>query len=227
MFHRCFQLTDGRTVWRCKAPQRCLILLEMVQRWKCSWFCRGILLWSWKWEGFPYQSQFHHPTSEWAESLEDNRSLQPLFERHRELNRLVLLLRYNVLWPNCYQPHFDLKWNVGKSVINQTRNIGDGCCWTHQIEMSWIQSFYSPKTKLSGRKICPKGPDLTESIVPGSRSTRTALGTYFPPKIFTNREMLHEKETFNGGETSLANFQTNRKFYKRHCFKALLPVASL
>ena len=38
-----------------------------------------------------------------------------------------------------------------------------------------------PKTKLSGLKICPKGPDLTESIVPGSRSTMTALGTYFPP----------------------------------------------
>ena len=24
-------------------------------------------------------------------------------------------------------------------------------------------------------------PDLTESMVPGSRSTRTALGTYLPP----------------------------------------------
>ena len=39
-----------------------------------------------------------------------------------------------------------------------------------------------PKTKLSGLKICPKGPDRTESIVPGSKSTKTALGTYFPPK---------------------------------------------
>lgn len=40
-----------------------------------------------------------------------------------------------------------------------------------------------PKTKLSGLKICPKGPDRTESIVPGSRSTKMALGTYFPPAI--------------------------------------------
>ncbi len=38
-----------------------------------------------------------------------------------------------------------------------------------------------PKTKLSGLKICPKGPDRTESMVPGSRSTRQALGTYLPP----------------------------------------------
>lgn len=38
-----------------------------------------------------------------------------------------------------------------------------------------------PKTKLSGLKICPKGPERTESIVPGSRSTKMALGTYFPP----------------------------------------------
>lgn len=40
---------------------------------------------------------------------------------------------------------------------------------------------YIPKTKLSGLKICPKGPERTESIVPGSRSTKMALGTYFPP----------------------------------------------
>lgn len=37
-----------------------------------------------------------------------------------------------------------------------------------------------PKTKLSGLKTSPKGPDLMESMVPGSKSTRTALGTYFP-----------------------------------------------
>jgi len=41
---------------------------------------------------------------------------------------------------------------------------------------------FSPKTKLSGRKICPNGPALTESIVPGSRSTSMARGTYLPPK---------------------------------------------
>lgn len=38
-----------------------------------------------------------------------------------------------------------------------------------------------PNTKLSGLKICPNGPERTESMVPGSRSTRTARGTYLPP----------------------------------------------
>ena len=50
------------------------------------------------------------------------------------------------------------------------------------FDLKISQLLYSPKTKLSGLKICPKGPDRTESIVPGSKSTRTALGTYFPPK---------------------------------------------
>lgn len=40
---------------------------------------------------------------------------------------------------------------------------------------------HSPNTKLSGLKIWPKGPDLTESMVPGSRSTRMARGTYLLP----------------------------------------------
>lgn len=40
---------------------------------------------------------------------------------------------------------------------------------------------YVPNTKLSGLKIWPKGPDLTESMVPGSRSTRMARGTYLLP----------------------------------------------
>jgi len=38
-----------------------------------------------------------------------------------------------------------------------------------------------PKTKLSGLKSYPNGPALTESIVPGSKSIKTALGTYLPP----------------------------------------------
>lgn len=45
-----------------------------------------------------------------------------------------------------------------------------------------IFKFNLPKTKLSGLKICPNGPDRTESIVPGSKSTNTALGTYLPPE---------------------------------------------
>ena len=35
-----------------------------------------------------------------------------------------------------------------------------------------------PKMKLSGRKSCPKGPALTESIVPGSRSMKLYVYKY-------------------------------------------------
>lgn len=38
-----------------------------------------------------------------------------------------------------------------------------------------------PNTKLSGLNKLPNGPALTESIVPGSKSTKIALGTYLPP----------------------------------------------
>lgn len=34
--------------------------------------------------------------------------------------------------------------------------------------------------KLSGRKRLPRGPPRIESMVPGSKSTRTARGTYLP-----------------------------------------------
>ena len=55
-----------------------------------------------------------------------------------------------------------------------------------------------PKMKLSGLKICPNGPDRTESIVPGSKSTKTALGTYFPPKvkvIFRNSYLIKKVDS--------------------------------
>lgn len=54
---------------------------------------------------------------------------------------------------------------------------------------------FSPKTKLSGLKTWPNGPDLTESIVPGSKSTSTARGTYFPPG---HEEVIREVDTEHG-----------------------------
>ncbi|KAF3844547.1 hypothetical protein F7725_007710 [Dissostichus mawsoni] len=42
----------------------------------------------------------------------------------------------------------------------------------------------APSTKLSGLKIWPKGPDLTESMVPGSKSTSTARGQLLFAFIF-------------------------------------------
>ena len=57
-----------------------------------------------------------------------------------------------------------------------------------------LTSFNLPKTKLSGLKICPKGPDRTESIVPGSKSTNTARGTYFPPENKERKIIVGERE---------------------------------
>lgn len=69
---------------------------------------------------------------------------------------------------------------------------------------------FSPKTKLSGLKICPKGPDLTESIVPGSKSTSTARGTYLPPGNENTGGQIHETnsvETITQAKTySLCSF---------------------
>ena len=56
---------------------------------------------------------------------------------------------------------------------------GDACC-------SHLPAPECPKTKLSGLKSWPKGPDLTASIVPGSRSSSTHLGTYLPPARTVN-----------------------------------------
>ena len=54
-------------------------------------------------------------------------------------------------------------------------------------------SFLSdvPKTKWLGLKSSPRGPALTESMVPGSRSTKMARGTYFPgtPSLPKQKEL--------------------------------------
>lgn len=50
----------------------------------------------------------------------------------------------------------------------------------HQIESNLFNKSRRllPKMKLSGLKSCPKAPERTLSMVPGSRSTSTARGTY-------------------------------------------------
>ena len=57
--------------------------------------------------------------------------------------------------------------------------------WQYTL-ISFNADVYIPKTKLSGLNIWPKGPDRTESIVPGSRSMRILRGTYLPPGITKN-----------------------------------------
>lgn len=63
-----------------------------------------------------------------------------------------------------------------------------------------MASSHLPNTKLSGLKICPKGPDLTESMVPGSRSTRIARGTYLPPPQERELKLVEEKERGREGK---------------------------
>lgn len=59
--------------------------------------------------------------------------------------------------------------------MTHTRGVGSG--W---MVWSWF-IVNSPKTKLSGLNSCPNGPERTESMVPGSRSTRMARGTNLLP----------------------------------------------
>lgn len=67
------------------------------------------------------------------------------------------------------------------------------CMWSW-FRMSGDTEAYSdsPKTKLSGRNSCPNGPERTESMVPGSRSTRMARGTNLLP--LDNKEQRIEEE---------------------------------
>lgn len=63
---------------------------------------------------------------------------------------------------------------------------GGGCAaclyrWKVVFIHPCIFILHSPKTKLSGLNSCPNGPERTESMVPGSRSTRMARGTNLLP----------------------------------------------
>ena len=66
--------------------------------------------------------------------------------------------------------------------FNKKKNAALFFFFTHTMTYYGIwNTKYQPKMKLSGRNSWPNGPDRTESIVPGSKSKRIALGTYFPP----------------------------------------------
>ena len=59
--------------------------------------------------------------------------------------------------------------------------------------MFFKKQLFLPKTKLSGLKSCPNAPAFTESIVPGSKSTSTARGTYFPPNKKEKKNKIDKK----------------------------------
>jgi hypothetical protein len=129
-----------------------------------------------RWVKYPYQIRYHHQVNELIENLEGNRMILLPCGRHPKLNRQVPHLLYNDLWPNCYRHQIDLH-------SNKYNDKKDSWRWVFNLSHITVVEKYIPKTKLSGRKSWPNGPLRTESMVPGSRSTRTARGTYFPPKI--------------------------------------------
>ena len=80
----------------------------------CSWFCQDILLWSLRWEVFPFQIQFLHPRSGSTGILGDNRMLQIPSRRHPRQSQQVRLLtiitivKYSVA---RLINNFTLEWN--------------------------------------------------------------------------------------------------------------------
>ena len=83
-----------------------------------------------------------------------------------------------------------------------------------------------PKTKLSGLKICPNGPDRTESIVPGSKSTKTALGTYFPPKKKTWNSYQFSNGYYGGQSVGRVTKQNKIPLYFHTCSFIVINVDS-
>jgi hypothetical protein len=86
-----------------------------------------------------------------------------------------------------------------KAISDEMKNVDDRFLYSHQhqtergpyqdqISINGMSPCLttipldSPTHMLSGLKRFPKGPLLIESMVPGSKSTRTARGTYLPKR---------------------------------------------
>ncbi len=96
-------------------------LLVKEQQRRFPWFYQGILLWSWRSKGYPYQILYHLRGSEWFGNLGGSRILQLLFWRHRVRSRWVQHLQCSDPWPSCYQLRFNRKrsclvWRVVRMV---------------------------------------------------------------------------------------------------------------
>uniref|UniRef100_T1H6A3 Dipeptidylpeptidase IV N-terminal domain-containing protein n=1 Tax=Megaselia scalaris TaxID=36166 RepID=T1H6A3_MEGSC len=81
-----------------------------------------------------------------------------------------------VVW-NPFNKHLFVDFLHGHTA---TENSG----YSQVTSMSWITGGHHVfgVEHLLGLKICPNGPERTESMVPGSKSTKTARGTYLPPE---------------------------------------------
>jgi hypothetical protein len=106
-------------------------------------------------------------------------------EQHQERRRRARRLPCNLIKGiNSVQRPRRAKTRQGKKNTHLANNIKNGVDelgYAHRNSRPFAQLLPAPlwpKTKLSGRKRPPRGPDCTESIVPGSRSIKTARGTY-------------------------------------------------
>lgn len=106
-------------------------------------------------------------------------------------------------------------WNIQPSAAlwGETKHSFtryDSSCWhTHIIPSPILQlipddwltpwcTSHSPNTKLSGLNSCPNGPERTESMVPGSRSTRMARGTNLLPLDQKEQRIEGQREVKDG-----------------------------
>lgn len=175
--------------------------------WRCSWYGQGTPHGSCWWVVFPYQIQFHHQESGWAGSPAGSHSSLTLYGPHPGLSPPAQLPLCSDPLPSCFQHRSDLE---GRSDIQVSYSFLLFMKGISHSETWHISLLYPPNTKLSGLKICPKGPDLTESMVPGSKSTRMARGTYLPPPQEREREKTW-RERKREGERN----HTNSIMHKR------------
>jgi hypothetical protein len=117
--HQHFRLINGQIRLRYKVQRRYRILLGMGQWRKFPLFYLDILLLLLRSIMFPFLIQFLLLMSEWFKILISNHTLQLLFWLHLRLNRLILLLQYNVLLPNCYLLQFIRKRSYLVWIINR------------------------------------------------------------------------------------------------------------
>lgn len=87
--------------------------------------------------------------------------------------KCIVTVTFLILWLICWVTVTSFKYN---SVLHFPLHL-----LVSVVPIPTQHVLVLPKTKLSGLKICPKGPERTESMVPGSKSTRMARGTNLLP----------------------------------------------
>ena len=104
-----------------------------------------------------------------------------LFGQHLELNQLIRHLRYNDPWPNCFQ-HQIVQIRNCLVFIKFSKTI-----YSFDIDQEF-HALGNVSLEIDKKTVLKRGPyslDRIASIVPGSKSTKTARGTYllFPASL--------------------------------------------